>query len=41
MSIGVAFTIYTALIALVSSIMVYYYKVTYPKEEAKLMEKTK
>ncbi len=41
MSIGVAFTIYTALIALVSSIMVHYYKVMYPREEAKLKEKSK
>jgi len=41
MSIGVALTIYTTLIVLISSIMAHYYKVTYPKEEAKLREKTK
>jgi hypothetical protein len=41
MSIAVALAIYTSLIAFVSSIMVYYYKMMYPREEAKLMEKSK
>jgi hypothetical protein len=41
MSLGIAFAIYTALIAFVSSIMIYYYKVMYPLEEAQLNEKSK
>jgi hypothetical protein len=41
MSIGFAFAIYTGLVAFVSSIMIYYYKVMYPTEEAQLKEKSK
>ena len=36
MSIGLAVAIYTALIALVSSILTYYFKVMRPKEEEEL-----
>jgi len=41
MSIGVAFAIYTSLVAFVSSIIIYYFKVMYPTEEAQLKEKSK
>jgi len=41
MSIGFAIAIYTALVAFVSSIMIYYIKVMYPLEEAQLREKSK
>jgi len=41
MSIGIGIVIYTALVAFVSSIMVYYFKVMYPREEAQLKEKSK
>jgi len=41
MSIGIGIAIYTALVAFVSSIMVYYFKVMYPREEAQLKEKSK
>ena len=41
MSIGFAIAIYTALVAFVSSIMVYYLKVMYPREEQQLKEKLK
>lgn len=41
MSIGLAFTIYTALVVFVSSIMIYYYKVMYPREEQQLKENSK
>lgn len=41
MSIVLGVAIYAALVAFVSSIILYYLKVMYPKEEAKLREKTK
>jgi len=41
MSIALATLIYTALVAFVSSLMVYYFKVMYPREEAQLREKSK
>ena len=41
MSIVVAFAIYTSLVAFVSSIIIYYFKVMYPTEEAQLKEKSK
>jgi hypothetical protein len=41
MSLGLAIAIYTALVALVSSTMLYYIKVMYPREEAQLKEKSK
>jgi len=41
MSIALGVAIYAALVAFVSSIILYYLKVMYPKEEAKLREKTK
>jgi hypothetical protein len=41
MSIGLAIAIYTTIVAFVSSIMVYYFGVMYPTEEAKLKEKSK
>jgi hypothetical protein len=41
MSLGIAFAIYTTLVAFVSSIMIYYFKVMYPTEEAQLKEKSK
>ena len=41
MSIPLAIAIYAAIVALVSSIMTYYYRVMYPQEEAKLREKSK
>jgi len=41
MSIGLAFAIYTTLVAFVSTIMLYYLKVIYPREEAQLKEKSK
>jgi ABC-type Fe3+ transport system permease subunit len=41
MSITVAIAIYSSLVALVSSLMIYYYAVRYPQEEAKLREKSK
>jgi len=41
MTLGLAIAIYTALVAFVSSIMLYYLKVMYPREEAQLKEKSK
>ena len=41
MSIGLAIAIYTALVAVVSSLMVYYFRVMYPQEEKQLREKSK
>jgi hypothetical protein len=41
MSIALGIAIYSALVAFISSIMVYYYRVMYPLEEAKLREKSK
>jgi hypothetical protein len=41
MSIALGIAIYSALVAFISSIMVYYYRVMYPQEEAKLREKSK
>ena len=41
MSLGIAFAIYTTLVAFVSSIMIYYFKVMYPTEESQLKEKSK
>jgi hypothetical protein len=41
MSIVLGVAIYAALVAFVSSIMLYYLKVMYPREEAKLKEKSK
>jgi hypothetical protein len=41
MSLGLGIAIYAALVASISSIIVYYYKVMYPREEAKLKEKSK
>jgi hypothetical protein len=41
MSLSLGITIYLTLVALVSSLMIYYYKVRYPQEEAKLREKSK
>jgi len=41
MSLGIAFAIYTTLVAFVSSIMVYYFGVMYPREEHQLREKSK
>ena len=41
MSIALGIAIYSALVAFISSLMVYYYKVMYPREEAKLKEKSK
>ena len=41
MSLVIAFVIYTTLVAFVSSIMLYYLKVMYPREEAQLKEKSK
>jgi hypothetical protein len=41
MSVTVAIAIYFTLVALVSSLMIYYYKVGYPQDEAKLREKSK
>jgi len=41
MTVGLAFAIYTALVAFVSSIMLYYLKVMYPREENQLKEKSK
>jgi hypothetical protein len=41
MSIGLGIAIYAALVAFVSSTMVYYLKVMYPREEQQLKEKSK
>lgn len=41
MSLGIAFAIYTTLIVFVSSTMLYYYKVMYPREEKQLKQKSK
>jgi len=40
-SIGLGIAIYAALVAFVSSIMAYYLKVMYPREEQQLKEKSK
>jgi len=40
MSIGVGIAIYAALVAGVSSLMVYYFRVIYPREEQQLKEKS-
>jgi hypothetical protein len=41
MSLFLGLAIYSALVAFISSLMIYYYKVMYPREEAKLREKSK
>jgi len=41
MTIALALSIYTALVAVVSSLMVYYFRVMYPREEQQLKEKSK
>ena len=41
MSIVLGAAIYTSLVAFVSSIIIYYFKVMYPTEEAQLKEKSK
>jgi len=41
MTIELAIGIYVALVAFVSSIMVYYFKVMYSREEAQLKENSK
>jgi hypothetical protein len=41
MSALVGLAIYSALVAFISSLMIYYYKVMYPREEAELKEKSK
>jgi hypothetical protein len=41
MTLLVGIAIYSILATLVSSLMIYYYKVRYPQEEAKLREKSK
>jgi hypothetical protein len=41
MSIGLSIAIYSALVAIVSSSMIYYFRVMYPREEAQLREKSK
>jgi len=39
MSIGLGIAIYTAILAFVSSLMGYYFKVMYPREEQELKSK--
>jgi len=39
MSIGLGIAIYTAMVAVVSSLMVYYFGVMYPREEQELKSK--
>jgi len=41
MTIGLGVVIYISLVAFVSSIMVYYFKVIYPREEAQIKENSK
>jgi len=41
MSIALGIAIYTAIVAVISSLMVYYFRVMYPREEAQLKEKSK
>ena len=41
MSVGLGIAIYTALVAVISSLMVYYFRVMYPREEKQLKEKSK
>ena len=41
MTLGLAIAIYTSLVAFVSSLMLYYLKVMYPREENQLKEKSK
>lgn len=41
MTLGLAIAIYTTLVAFVSSTVLYYLKVMYPREEAQLREKSK
>lgn len=41
MSIALGVVIYAALVAFVSSVMVYYLKITYPREEEQLKENSK
>ncbi len=41
MSVVLGLAIYSTLVAFISSLMIYYYKVMYPREEAKLREKSK
>jgi hypothetical protein len=41
MSVGLGIAIYTALVAVVSSVMIYYFRVMYPQEEKQLKEKSK
>jgi hypothetical protein len=38
---SIAFAIYSALVAVVSSLMIYYWKAMYPQQEAKLKEESK
>jgi len=40
MSIGLGITIYAALVAVISSLMVYYFRVMYPRDEQQLKEKS-
>jgi len=41
MSIALGIAIYTVIVAVISSLMVYYFRVMYPREEAQLKEKSK
>lgn len=41
MSVGLGLAIYAGLVAAVSAVMLYYYKVKYPQEEEKLKENSK
>jgi len=41
MSIALGIAIYTTLVAVVASLMVYYFRVMYPREEQQLKEKSK
>jgi len=41
MSIELGIAIYTAIVVVISSLMVYYFRVMYPREEAQLKEKSK
>jgi len=40
MSIGLGVVIYAALVAVVSSLMVYYFRIMYPRDEQQLKEKS-
>jgi hypothetical protein len=41
MTLSVGIVIYSTIVAFISSLMVYYYRVRYPQEEAKLKENSK